>query len=157
MWLQGKIIKDMWHLLNYSLWKNVVTVLYIISNTPKYESMCVLSCFSHTGLFAIPLTVASQAPLSMGFSRQQQWSGFPYSPPGDLPNMEERTSLMSPALTSGYFTTSVTWEAQGQVHVVKIWGLLPISRSTCQFWEQVQCENWFYNYSQALRWPQAQV
>ena len=82
--------------------------------------MCVLSHFSHTGLFAIPLTVASQAPLSKGFSRQQHWSGFPYPPPGDLPNMEGPTSLMSPPLTSGYFTTSVTWEAQGQVHVVKI-------------------------------------
>ena len=36
--------------------------------------------------FATPWTVASQAPLSMGFSRQEYWSGLPYPPPGDLPN-----------------------------------------------------------------------
>ena len=36
--------------------------------------------------FATPWTVASQAPLSMGFSRQEYWSGLPSSPPGDLPN-----------------------------------------------------------------------
>jgi len=33
-----------------------------------------------------PWTVACQAPLSTGFSRQEQWSGFPCPPPGDLPN-----------------------------------------------------------------------
>ena len=69
---------------------------------------------------AIPLTVASQAPLSMGFSRQEHWSGLPCPPPGDLPDVEEPTSLMSPELISGYFTISVTWEAQGQAHMVKI-------------------------------------
>ena len=37
-------------------------------------------------LFATPWTVAHQAPLSMGFSRQEYWSGLPFPPPGDLPN-----------------------------------------------------------------------
>ena len=37
-------------------------------------------------LFATPWTVALQAPLSMGFSRQEHWSGLPFLPPGDLPN-----------------------------------------------------------------------
>ena len=46
--------------------------------------MCVLSCFSHVQLFATLWTVAHQAPLSMGFSRQVYWSGLPFSPPGDL-------------------------------------------------------------------------
>ena len=46
---------------------------------------CVLSHFSHVGLFAIPQTVAHQAPLSMGFSRQEYWSGLPLPSPGDLP------------------------------------------------------------------------
>ena len=36
--------------------------------------------------FAIPLTVAHQAPLSMGFSRQEYWSGLPFPSPGDLPH-----------------------------------------------------------------------
>ena len=58
------------------------------------------------------LTVAHQAPLSMGFSRQEYWSGLSCSPPGDLPDPGiEPASLMSPALTSGFFTTSATWEA----------------------------------------------
>ena len=47
---------------------------------------CVLSCFSHVQLFATPRTVACQAPLSMGLSRQDYWSGLPFPFPGDLPN-----------------------------------------------------------------------
>ena len=54
----------------------------------------VLSCFSCVQLFATLWTVARQAPLSMGFSRQEYWSGLPYPPPGDLPNLGmEPTSL----------------------------------------------------------------
>ena len=80
-----------------------------------------------------------QAPLSMGFSRQEYWSGLPFPSPGDLfnPGIEPRsptlqadalsseppgkpglrepgmkpTSLMSPALAGGFFTTSANWEA----------------------------------------------
>ena len=44
---------------------------------------CMLSCVR---LFATPWTVARQAPLSMGFSRQEYWSGLPFPPAGDLPN-----------------------------------------------------------------------
>ena len=40
---------------------------------------------SHVWLFATPWTVAHQAPLSMGFSRQEYWSGLPLPSPGDLP------------------------------------------------------------------------
>ena len=43
---------------------------------------------SHVQLFATPWTVAYQAPLSMGFSRQGYWSGLPFPSPGDLPNPE---------------------------------------------------------------------
>ena len=46
---------------------------------------CVLIHFSHVQLFEILWTVAHQAPLSMGFSRQEYWSGLPF-PSGDLPN-----------------------------------------------------------------------
>ena len=41
---------------------------------------------SHVQLFATPWTVACQAPLSMGFSRQEYWSGVPFPSPGNLPN-----------------------------------------------------------------------
>ena len=54
-------------------------------------------------LFATPWTVAHQAPLSMGFSRQEYWSGLPFPSPGDLPNpgMEPRSpALRADALTS---------------------------------------------------------
>ena len=46
-----------------------------------------------------PWTIAHQAPLSMGFSRQEYWSGLPRPPPGDLPNPDiEPESLTCPAL-----------------------------------------------------------
>ena len=56
--------------------------------------------------------VALQAPLSMGFSRQEYWNGLPCPPPGDLPHPGiEPVSLMSPELAGRFFTTSTTWEA----------------------------------------------
>ena len=48
--------------------------------------VCVLSHFSYVLLFATPWTVAHQAPLSVGFSRQEYWSGLPFPSPGDLPD-----------------------------------------------------------------------
>ena len=72
-----------------------------------------LNCFSHVQLYATLWTVAHQAPLSMGFFRQEYWSGFPCLSPGDLPNQGIKpTSLMSPALGGGFLTISATWEAQ---------------------------------------------
>ena len=63
------------------------------------NSLClqwVLSCFGHVWLFATLWTVSCQAPLSMGFSWQEHWSGLPFPSPGDLPNLGiEPTSLMS--------------------------------------------------------------
>ena len=56
-------------------------------------------------------STACQAPLSMGFFRQEYWSGLRCPPPGDLsdPGIEP-TSLASPALAGGSFTTCTTWE-----------------------------------------------
>ena len=60
---------------------------------------CVLSRFCRVRLFGTPWTVAHQAPLSLGFSRQECWSGLPCLPPGDLPNPGiEPGSPESPAL-----------------------------------------------------------
>ena len=71
-----------------------------------------LSHFSCVQLFATLWTVARQAPLSMGFSRQEYWSGLPFPSPGDLPHLGiEPVSLKSPALAGGLFTTNTTWEA----------------------------------------------
>ena len=75
--------------------------------------MCVLSCFSCVPLFVIPLTVACQTSLSMGFSRQEYQSGLPFPSPEDLPDPGiKRASLKSPALACGFFTTATTWDAQ---------------------------------------------
>ena len=65
--------------------------------------VCVLSCFSHVQLFVTQWTIACQTPLSMGFSRQEYWSGLPFPPPGDLPN--PGIEPVSPALEGGFFST----------------------------------------------------
>ena len=68
--------------------------------------MCVCRVPSCVQLFATTGTGAHQAPLSMGFSRQEYWSGLPFLFPGDLPN--PRIELMSPAspeLTGRCFTS----------------------------------------------------
>ena len=58
-------------------------------------------------LFSIPQTIAHQAPLSMGFSRQEYWSGVSFPPPGDLPNPGiEPKSPASPEFAGGFFTTT---------------------------------------------------
>ena len=57
---------------------------------------CTLSCFSHVRLFITPSTVARQAPLSMGFSRPEDWSGEPFPPAGALP--DPGTEPRSPTL-----------------------------------------------------------
>ena len=78
----------------------------------RSKNACMLSHFSHVKLCVTPRTVACQAPLSMGFSRQEYWSGLPCPPPGDLPDLGiERLSLMSPAPAGGFFIISATWEA----------------------------------------------
>ena len=67
------------------------------------DCACVLS---HVRLFATPWTTAQQAPLSIGFPRQEYWSGLPFSTPGDLPDLGIKlTSPASPALAGGFFTT----------------------------------------------------
>ena len=71
-----------------------------------------LSCFSCVQLCVTPWTVARQAPLSTGFSRQEHWSGVPCPPPRGLPNPGiEPTSSVSPALAGGFFATWAAWGA----------------------------------------------
>ena len=57
---------------------------------------CLLSPFSHVRSFVIPRTIAHAAPLSMGFSRQEQWSGLQCPSPGDLPDLGIKS--VAPAL-----------------------------------------------------------
>ena len=76
----------------------------------------VLSHFSCVQLFTILWTGACQAPLSMGFSKQEYWSGLPCPPPEDLPSPGNKPALlMSPVSAGGFFTTGTTWEAHIRV------------------------------------------
>ena len=76
------------------------------------DSLVAVQSFSVVQLFATPWTAAHQVPLSLGFYRQEYWSGSPFPSPGNLPDPGiEPSSFMSPALAGGFFTSSATWEA----------------------------------------------
>ena len=62
-----------------------------------------LSCFSRNRLCVTVWTVALQAPLSMGFPRQEYWSGLPFLAPGDL--LDPGIKCASPALAGGFSPT----------------------------------------------------
>ena len=64
------------------------------------QSQCVLSCFQ---ILATPQTRAHQVLLSMGFPRQEQWSGLPLPPPREFPDPGIKPA--SPALAGKFFTT----------------------------------------------------
>ena len=107
----------------YIKWHGTVSPLYAWTETSGcgeqfayivyvYVYMHAVSCFSRVQLFATQWAVACQAPLSMGFSKQEYWSRLPCPPPGDLsdPGIKP-TSLTSPAWAGRFFTTCTTWEA----------------------------------------------
>ena len=76
--------------------------------------VCVLRC----SVMSNPLQPHGQALLSMGFSRQEYWTGLPFPSPGDLPNPEIKpVSLVPPAFAGGFFTT----EPPGKPMVVTKW------------------------------------
>ena len=87
-------------------------LIQLLNKRPSMH-VCVLSHFCCVQLCAVIWTVSHQAPLSMGFSRQEYWSGFSCPPPGDLPDSGvEPESLTSPALAGLFFTTSASWEVR---------------------------------------------
>ena len=91
--------------------------MQVVKHLPAYLYVCLHACMlSHFGcvhLFVTPWTVAHQAPLSMGFSRQEYWSGLPCPPPGDLldPGIEPG-SLISPTLSGRFFISKWTWDLE---------------------------------------------
>ena len=89
---------------------------------------------SHVQLFVTLWTVAHQAPLSVGFSRQEYWSGLPFPPAGDIP--DPGTKPTSPALVGGFFTT----ELPGIIVIAikwKSWDLNPRQPSNWCLWTVV--------------------
>ena len=100
----------------------------------------------HVQLFGTLWTIAHQAPLFMGFTRQEYWSGFPCPPPVDFPNLGiEPTSLMSPALAGRFFTTSTFWETP----------YLGMNDGICVFPEVVSpSASWACTFSRTESWGQ---
>ena len=98
-WTQASCIGSSESLLLWTVME-VPPLLFLESLLPP---ACMLSHFSHVQHFATLWTVARQAPLSMGFSKQVYWSGLAFPPPGDLP--DPRIKPESPALAGRFFTT----------------------------------------------------
>ena len=74
---------------------------------------------SRVQLFVTPRTAIHQAPLSIGFTRQEYWSVLLCSPPGYLPDPGiEPVSLISPALATEFATASATWRA---LYILWVW------------------------------------
>ena len=90
-------------------WINTRHYLSEAKNTSGIPPSVPLACaqsLSPVQLFATPWTVVLQAPLSMGLSKQEYWSGLLFPSPGDLTNPGmESPFLVSPALAGGFFTT----------------------------------------------------
>ena len=78
----------------------------------KMRWLAMLSAFRDVRLFVTPRTAARQAPLSIGFSRQEYWSGLPFPSLGDLPGPGIKP--VSPALAGGFLTN----EPPGKPHEV---------------------------------------
>ena len=89
--------------------------MVLVSAIQQYNSAitaCMCVCVSHSVMsnsLRPPWTAARQAPLSMGFSRQEYWSGLPFLLPGDLPHPGIKPT--SPASAGGFFTTEPLGEA----------------------------------------------
>ena len=110
-------------------WNRLVLVFLII---PLIYQSCIcvrvhVQSFSRVRLFVTLWTIVCQAPLSVGFSRQEYWSGLPFPPSGDLPDPgtepSSPASPASPALAGRFFTT----EPPGKLN-------LPLTSKTLISW-----------------------
>ena len=89
---------------------------------------CMIICFSHVQHFVTLWTVAQQAPLSMGFSRQECWGGLPFPPPGHLYNPKIEPVSLTSALAGTFFPNSTTWKA---LFLWIAWNYIVISFPLC--------------------------
>ena len=98
------VTKSQTWLSNWTDWLLIASLCCVgFCCTTMWDSYEWVKSLSHVQLFATLWTVALQAPLSMGFSRQEYWSGLPFPSPGDLPNpgIEPRSPvLQADALSS---------------------------------------------------------
>ena len=118
------------HLLMLSVPPGLIWLINLLNCANSVMRVCVcvvLSCFSCVWLFATPWTAVLHASLSMGFSRQDYWSGLPFPFPGDLPDSGiELESLTYPALAGRFFTSSATCRSHQNINyyhfTVEDWG-----------------------------------
>ena len=100
---QAKVLE--WGAIAFSLLSAIraVSSAYLKVKSESEVTQVKVKLLSRVQLFLTPWTVAYQAPVSMGFSRQEYWSGLPFPSPGDLPNSgikPESPTLQADALTS---------------------------------------------------------
>ena len=104
------------------------------TNLYQIRVLCA-SCSVVSWLFATPWTVAHQASLSMGYSRQEYWSGLPFSSPGDLPDSGfEPRSLTLEAGSTNFRTIGSMDRTYGPIHrtIVNIFVSMNLSILTCE-------------------------
>ena len=104
----------------YTLWQPSITgagvtgdsnsIMASNKNTGQLYCLSLFCCLAPKFYLTLenPWTIAHKPPLSVGFPRQEYWSGLPFPSPEDLPDLE--IELLSPTLTGGFFTT----ESQGK-------------------------------------------
>ena len=103
-----------------------------------------------------PMDYRQQAPLSIGFSRQQYWSELPCSPPGIFPTQRLNPCLLCPpALAGGFFTTGATWEAYWEREAVSVMDDEEGSVSHDWLWRQRE-GLWAKEYGQPVQSRQRQ-
>ena len=91
---------------------------WTIREVPRWKALLKVKSLSCVQLFATPWTVAYQGPLSMGFSRQEYWSGLPFPSPGDLPN--PGIELWVSCIAGRCFTIWATREAHCYHYLIKL-------------------------------------
>ena len=122
-----------WNAILKMIMSDVIMIMKYHSNLTSVQhfaggvAMCVCMCsiVKLCQLFATPWTVALQAPLSMGFSRQEYWGGLPFPPPGDLPSPGiEPVSPAAPILSGRFSTTEPPgkpWNSWVGVAITTLW------------------------------------
>ena len=104
----------------------VVVLMWLYSMTLFHNKILIINnCFvvavislpRGVQLFVTPWTVTHQVSLSMGFPRQESWSGLTFPSPGHIPNPGIKP--VSPALAGGFFTTELPRKASFSYHYVK--------------------------------------
>ena len=106
----SRIDHNLGHKSNLSKFKKIEMISDIFSD---HNTMSEVKSLSRVQLFATPWTVVYQASLSMGFSRQEYWSGLPFPSPGDLP--DPGIKLGSPVLQVDSLPTELLGNTQGQI------------------------------------------